>query len=112
MRFLVVALAFLAASSALAQTWPAKHGFDTIADFAPFTGIGNATLLIAHPSVPASTSKSWRVALAYGTSGAWQHATSHRRAAQAAPGSGNDAHPHKGGGQAIGDLIGGALPLL
>lgn len=97
-----------------------KLGFDTLRDFQPVTKLGDAILiLVAHPSVPASTlpeliaySKSQPGGVAYGTSGTG--GTPHLAGELLRQRSGaNLVHvPYKGGGQAIGDVVGGQIPLV
>lgn len=98
----------------------AKMPFDTVRDFAPVTKLGDATLiLVAHPSVPASTlpeliaySKTQPGGLAYGSSGTG--GTPHLAGELLKQRSGaNLVHvPYKGGGQAIVDVVGGQIPLV
>jgi tripartite-type tricarboxylate transporter receptor subunit TctC len=98
----------------------AKLGFDTLRDFAPVTKLGDATLiLVAHPSVPVGNlpelidySKRQPGGVAYGTSGTG--GTPHLAAELLKQRSGaNLVHvPYKGGGQAIGDVVGGQIPLV
>jgi tripartite-type tricarboxylate transporter receptor subunit TctC len=97
-----------------------KLAWDTLRDFQPVTKLGDATLiLVAHPSVPASTlpeliaySKKQSGGLAYGTSGTG--GTPHLAGELLRQRSGaNLVHvPYKGGGQAIGDVVGGQIPLV
>lgn len=97
-----------------------KLGFDTLRDFAPVTKLGDATLiLVAHPSVPVNNlpelidySKKQAGGLAYGTSGTG--GTPHLAGELLKQRSGaNLVHvPYKGGGQAIGDVVGGQIPLV
>lgn len=97
-----------------------KLGFDTRRDFAPVTKLGDATLiLVAHPSVPVDSlpelvdySKKQAGGLAYGTSGTG--GTPHLAGELLKQRSGaNLVHvPYKGGGQAIGDVVGGQIPLV
>jgi tripartite-type tricarboxylate transporter receptor subunit TctC len=98
----------------------AKLPFDTLRDFAPVTKLGDATLiLVAHPSVPANNlpelieySKKQPGGVAYGTSGTG--GTPHLAGELLRQRSGaNLVHvPYKGGGQAIGDVVGGQIPLV
>lgn len=97
----------------------AKVPFDTMSDFAPVGRIGSATLiLVAHPDVPAKTlaeviamSKSGKP-LAYGTSGIG--GTPHIAGEMLAQRTGARLEhvPYKGGGQAMTDVMGGAIPLV
>ena len=97
-----------------------KAGFDTVADFAPITKLGDATLLlVAHPSVPAKNIREL-IALEEAKPGALSYGTS---------GTGGTPHmagelinqrfgtrlvhvPYKGGGQAVIDVVGGQIPLV
>ncbi|HEX6722910.1 MAG TPA: tripartite tricarboxylate transporter substrate binding protein, partial [Burkholderiaceae bacterium] len=98
----------------------AKVPFDTLKDFAPIGKIGNATLiLVAHPDVPAKTlqevvalSKKRAGGLAYGTSGIG--GTPHVAGEMLAQRTGAKLEhvPYKGGGQAMTDVMGGAIPLV
>ena len=96
----------------------AKVPFDTLKDFAPVGRIGSATLiLVAHPDVPARTLQdvialSKTKPLAYGTSGIG--GTPHIAGEMLAQRTGARLEhvPYKGGGQAISDGIGGAIPLV
>ncbi len=98
----------------------AKVPFDTMKDFAPVGKIGNATLiLVAHPDVPAKTlqevvalSKTRAGGLAYGTSGIG--GTPHVAGEMLAQRTGAKLEhvPYKGGGQAMTDVMGGAIPLV
>ena len=97
-----------------------KLQFDTLRDFAPVTKLGDATLiLVAHPSVPVANlaelvaySKKQPGGVAYGTSGTG--GTPHLAGELLVQRSGaNLVHvPYKGGGQAIGDVVGGQIPLV
>lgn len=96
----------------------AKVPFDTLKDFAPVGKIGNATLiLVAHPEVPAKTLQevialSKTKPLAYGTSGIG--GTPHIAGEMLAQRTGAKLEhvPYKGGGQAMTDVMGGAIPLV
>ena len=96
----------------------AKVPFDTLKDFAPVGRIGSATLiLVAHPDVPAKTLPEL-IALAktkpmpYGTSGIG--GTPHIAGEMLAQRTGAKLEhvPYKGGGQAMTDVMGGAIPLV
>lgn len=97
-----------------------KLGFDALRDFAPVTKLGDATLiLVAHPSLPVNSlpelidySKKQAGGVAYGTSGTG--GTPHLAGELLKQRSGaNLVHvPYKGGGQAIGDVVGGQIPLV
>ena len=96
----------------------AKVPFDTMKDFAPVGKIGNATLiLVAHPEVPAKTLQevitlSKTKPLSYGTSGIG--GTPHIAGEMLAQRTGAKLEhvPYKGGGQALIDVMGGAIPLV
>ena len=96
----------------------AKVPFDTLKDFAPVGKIGNATLiLVAHPEVPAKTLQevialSKTKPLPYGTSGIG--GTPHIAGEMLAQRTGARLEhvPYKGGGQAMTDVMGGAIPLV
>lgn len=96
----------------------AKVPFDTMKDFAPVGKIGNATLiLVAHPEVPAKTLQdvitlSKSKPLSYGTSGIG--GTPHIAGEMLAQRTGAKLEhvPYKGGGQALIDVMGGAIPLV
>src|SRR5262245_30796555 len=96
----------------------AKVPFDTLADFAAVGRIGSATLiLVAHPDVPAKTlteviTLSKSKPLAYGTSGIG--GTPHIAGEMLAQRTGAKLEhvPYKGGGQAMTDVMGGAIPLV
>ena len=97
-----------------------KLPFDTVADFAPITIIGDGSLtLVVHPSFPANDLREL-IALAKSKPGSLSFASA---------GTGSTSHltgellkqrtgiemvhiPYKGGGQAVGDLLGGQIPLL
>lgn len=96
-----------------------KVPFDTLRDFQPITKLGDATLiLVAHPSVKANTlgeliaHKGSAGNLAYGTSGTGS--PNHVAGEMLKQMTGLDlVHiPYKGGGQAIGDVVGGQIPLV
>jgi tripartite-type tricarboxylate transporter receptor subunit TctC len=94
--------------------------FDTVKDFVPVTKLGDATLImVAHPSVAANSMKEL-IALAKTKPGTLSYGTS---------GTGGTPHlagellnqragislvhiPYKGGGQAVGDVVGGQIPLV
>ncbi|MDB5838156.1 MAG: Tripartite tricarboxylate transporter family receptor [Herminiimonas sp.] len=97
-----------------------KIPFDTVKDFAPVGKIGDAVLLlVAHPGTPAKTwrelvtySKTQPGGLSYGTSGI--AGTPHIAGEQLRQRTDvNLVHvPYKGGGQAMGDVMGGNIPLV
>jgi tripartite-type tricarboxylate transporter receptor subunit TctC len=97
-----------------------KLPFDTLVDFAPVTKLGDATLiLVAHPSLPVNNlrqliayAKTKPGTLSYGTSGTG--GTPHLAGEMLNQVAGIDLlHiPYKGGGQAIGDVVGGQIPLV
>jgi len=94
--------------------------FDTLKDFVPVGKIGDATLIIvANPSFPAKTlqeliavSKKEPKGVSYGTSGVG--GTPHIAGELLNQRTGaNLVHiPYKGGGQAMGDALGGNIPLV
>ena len=96
----------------------AKLPFDTLRDFAPVTKLGDATLiLVAHPSVPAKDLREFLAVakkqnFSYGTAGTGS--TPHLAGELLAQRSGISlTHvPYKGGGQAMGDVVGGQIPLV
>ena len=94
----------------------AKLPFDTLRDFAPVTKLGDATLiLVAHPSVPARDLRellSSKTNFSYGTAGTGS--TPHLAGELLAQRTGIAlTHvPYKGGGQAMGDVVGGQIPLV
>jgi tripartite-type tricarboxylate transporter receptor subunit TctC len=96
----------------------AKVPFDTLKDFAPVGKIGHATLiLVANPELPAKTLQevitlSKTRPLAYGTSGIG--GTPHIAGEMLAQRTGARLEhvPYKGGGQAMTDVMGGAIPLV
>ena len=96
----------------------AKLPFDTLRDFAPVTKLGDATLiLVAHPSVPANDLREFLAVaktrnFSYGTAGTGS--TPHLAGELLAQRSGISlTHvPYKGGGQAIGDVVRGQIPLV
>ena len=94
--------------------------FNTLKDFVPVGKIGDATLIIvANPAFPAKTlqeliavSKNEPKGVAYGTSGVG--GTPHIAGELLNQRTGaNLVHiPYKGGGQAMGDALGGNIPLV
>jgi tripartite-type tricarboxylate transporter receptor subunit TctC len=94
--------------------------FNTLKDFAPVGKIGDATLIIvANPAFPAKTlqeliaySKKEPKGVSYGTSGVG--GTPHVAGELLNQRTGaNLVHiPYKGGGQAMGDALGGSIPLV
>ncbi|CAG9166909.1 tripartite tricarboxylate transporter substrate binding protein [Cupriavidus respiraculi] len=98
----------------------AKVPFDPVKDFVPIGKIGDAALiLIAHPSVPAKNlqelvaySKSREGGLSYGSAGTGSTPHLAGELLKARTGLNMVHVPYKGGGQAMGDLVGGTLPLL
>jgi tripartite-type tricarboxylate transporter receptor subunit TctC len=98
----------------------AKVPFDTLKDFSPVGRIGDAVLiLVAHPGVKASTlqevvalSKATSGGLSYGTSGIGGTPHIAGELLNQRTGAQFQHVPYKGGGQAITDAIGGAIPLV
>ena len=96
----------------------AKLPFDTLRDFAPVTKLGDATLiLVAHPSVPAKDLRGFLTIaktqnFSYGSAGTGS--TPHLAGELLAQRTGIAlTHvPYKGGGQAMGDVVGGQIPLV
>lgn len=94
----------------------AKLPFDPLRDFAPVTKLGDATLiLVAHPSVPARDVRelvALKQPFPYGTAGTGS--TPHLAGELLAQRTGLAlTHvPYKGGGQAMGDVVGGQIPLV
>ena len=96
----------------------AKIPFDTVADFAPMTKLGDATLiLVAHPStgfkslsdlVEAAKTKPY----AYGTSGTGGTPHLAGELLKQRTGAHLEHVPYKGGGPAVIDVVGGQLPLV
>ena len=90
--------------------------FDTLRDFAAVTKLGDATLiLVAHPSVPAKDLRELlglKQTFSYGTAGTGS--TPHLAGELLAQRTGIAlTHvPYKGGGQAMGDVVGGQIPLV
>ena len=96
----------------------AKIPFDTLADFAPVTKLGDATLiLVAHPSAGVRNlndliEKAKARPFAYGTSGTG--GTPHLAAELLKQRTGAQLEhvPYKGGGPAVIDVVGGQIPLV
>jgi len=92
--------------------------FDTLADFAPVTKLGDATLLlVAHPSAGVKTlndliEKAKAKPFSYGTSGTG--GTPHLAAEllKLRTGAQFEHVPYKGGGPAVVDVLGGQIPLV
>ena len=97
-----------------------KPGFDSLADFAPVTKLGDATLLlVAHPSVPAKNirelidmEKAKPGSLSYGTSGTGGTPHMVGELLNQRMGTKLVHVPYKGGGQAVIDVVGGQIPLV
>jgi tripartite-type tricarboxylate transporter receptor subunit TctC len=111
---------FYADAYTIAPSLFARLTYDPVKDFAPITQmISGAHILVGHPSVPANTLQEL-IAYAKANPG---------KLAYASPGNGTPQHlaaelfknlagglnithvPYKGGGQAIGDVVGGQVPL-
>src|SRR6185503_1487232 len=94
----------------------ARLPWDTLRDFAPVTKLGDATLiLVAHPSVAAKDLRELLrlgQSFSYGTAGTGS--TPHLAGELLAQRTGIAlTHvPYKGGGQAMGDVVGGQIPLV
>ena len=97
-----------------------KLPFDTLRDFQPVTKLGDApVIIVAHPSVPANNlkelialAKAKPKTLSYGTAGTGS--TPHLVGEMLNLRVGTDFQhvPYKGGGQAMGDVVGGQIPLV
>lgn len=98
----------------------AKVPFDTLKDFAPISKIGDAALiLVTNPNVPAKNlrdlvaySKTLPDGLSYGSAGTGSTPHLAGELLKAKTGIKMTHVPYKGGGQAMGDLVGGNLPVL
>ncbi len=111
---------FYADAYTIAPSLFARLTFDPVKDFVHVTQmISGAHILVGHPSVPAKTlqeliayAKANPGKLAYGSPG---NGTPQHLAAElfkSIAGGLNITHvPYKGGGQAIGDVVGGTIPL-
>jgi tripartite-type tricarboxylate transporter receptor subunit TctC len=111
---------FYADAYTIAPSLFAKLPFDPVNDFIPITQmISGAHILVGHPSVPAANlaelidyAKKNPGKLAYGSPG---NGTPQHLAAElfkTLAGNLDITHvPYKGGGQAIGDVVGGQIPL-
>lgn len=94
--------------------------FDTLKDFASVGKIGDATLIIvAHPSFPGKTlqeliavSKNDAKGVSYGTSGVGGTPHIAGELLNQRTGAKLVHVPYKGGGQAMGDALGGNIPLV
>jgi len=111
---------FYADAYTIAPSLFAKMPFDPVKDFIPITQmISGPHVLVGHPSVPAANlqeliayAKQNPGKLAYGTpgNGTPQHLALEMFKAQS--GGLQITHiPYKGGGQVIGDVVGGQVPL-
>ncbi len=97
-----------------------KLPFDTLRDFQPVTKLGDAALIVvAHPTVAAGNlreliaqAKAKPGSFSYGTAGAGT--TPHLVGEMINLRAGTDFQhvPYKGGGQAIGDVVGGQIQLV
>jgi tripartite-type tricarboxylate transporter receptor subunit TctC len=111
---------FYADAYTIAPSLFSKLPFDPVSDFIPLTQmISGAHILVGHPSVPANTLQEL-IAYARQNPG---------KLAYGSPGNGTPQHlaaelfkniagkldithvPYKGGGQVIGDVVGGQIPL-
>ena len=111
---------FYADAYTIAPSLFAKLTYDPVKDFIPITQmVSGAHILVGHPSVPANTlqeliayAKANPGKLAYGSPG---NGTPQHLAAElfkSIAGGLQITHvPYKGGGQAIGDVVGGTIPL-
>lgn len=111
---------FYADAYTIAPSLFAKLPYDPVKDFIPITQmVSGAHILVGHPTVPAATLqelidyvKKNPGKLAYGTPG---NGTPQHLAAElfkSLAGGLDITHvPYKGGGQAIGDVVGGQIPL-
>jgi tripartite-type tricarboxylate transporter receptor subunit TctC len=111
---------FYADAYTIAPSLFARLTYDPVKDFIPITQmVSGAHILVGHPSVPANTlqeliayAKANPGKLAYGSPG---NGTPQHLAAElfkSIAGGLQITHvPYKGGGQAIGDVVGGTIPL-
>ena len=94
--------------------------FDSVKDFAPVTKLGDATLImVAHPSVAAkdireliALAKAKPGSLSFGTSGTGGTPHLAGELLNQRAGIALTHIPYKGGGQAVGDVVGGQIPLV
>ena len=94
--------------------------FDSVKDFAPVTKLGDATLImVAHPSVAAkdmreliALAKAKPGSLSFGTSGTGGTPPLAGELLNQRAGIALTHIPYKGGGQAVGDVVGGQIPLV
>ena len=95
-----------------------KIPFDTLADFAPVTKLGDATLiLVAHPSAGVRTlneliEKAKSKPFSYGTSGTGGTPHLAMELLKLRTGAQFEHVPYKGGGPAVVDVLGGQIPLV
>lgn len=111
---------FYADAYTIAPSLFANLNYDPVKDFIPITQmVSGAHILVGHPSVPANTlpeliayAKANPGKLSYGSPG---NGTPQHLAAElfkSLAGNLDIQHvPYKGGGQAIGDVVGGTIPL-
>jgi len=94
--------------------------FDTLRDLKPISKIGDAALIIiANPGLPANTlqelvaySKTQPNGISYGSAGIGSTPHLAGELLRVRTGANLVHIPYKGGGQAMADVVGGALPLL
>jgi len=95
-----------------------KIPFDTVADFAPVTKLGDATLiLVAHPSAGVRNlgeliEKAKSKPYPYGTSGTGGTPHLAMELLKLRTGAQLEHVPYKGGGPAVVDVLGGQIPLV
>jgi len=95
-----------------------KIPFDTLADFAPVTKLGDATLiLVAHPSAGVRSlneliEKAKSKPYPYGTSGTGGTPHLAMELLKLRTGAQLEHVPYKGGGPAVVDVLGGQIPLV
>ena len=95
-----------------------KIPFDTLADFAPVTKLGDATLiLVAHPSAGVRSlneliEKAKSKPYPYGTSGTGGTPHLAMELLKLRTGAQFEHVPYKGGGPAVVDVLGGQIPLV
>lgn len=111
---------FFADAYTIAPSLFARLNYDPVKDFIPVTQmVSGAHILVGHPSVPANTlpeliayAKANPGKLSYGSpgNGSPQHLAA--ELFKSIAGNLDIVHvPYKGGGQAIGDVVGGTIPL-